>query len=150
MSDRGELSFREAPDFETPRDAGQDNEYALEVVATDGEGLRGTLEITVTVTELNEGPVVSGTATFTVNENQDLTGATYTASDPEATGGVTTTITWSTAGRDGGDFIIDRETGVHLHSAHCPTTSGLPIRTGTTSMRSPCAPTTAGTTALST
>ena len=111
VSDRGELSFREAPDFETPRDAGQDNEYALEVVATDGEGLRGTLEVTVTVTELNEGPVVSGTPTFTVNENQDLSGATYTASDPEAIAGVTTTITWSTAGRDGGDFNIDRETG---------------------------------------
>ena len=112
VSDRGELSFREAPDFETPRDAGQDNAYALEVVATDGEGLRGTLEVTVTVTELNEGPVVSGTPTFTVNENQDLSGATYTASDPEAIAGVTTTITWSTAGRDGGDFNIDRETGV--------------------------------------
>ena len=112
MSDRGELSFREAPDFETPRDAGQDNEYALEVVATDGEGLRGTLEVTVTVTEVNEGPVVSGTATFTVNENQDLSGATYTATDPEATGGVITTITWSVSGRDGGDFTIDRETGM--------------------------------------
>ena len=112
VSDRGELSFREAPDFETPRDAGQDNEYALEVVATDGEGLRGTLGITVTVTELNEGPVVSGTPTFAINENLDLSGATYTASDPEAIAGVTTTITWSTAGRDGGDFNIDRETGV--------------------------------------
>ena len=111
VSDRGELSFREAPDFETPRDAGQDNEYALEVVATDGEGLRGTLAVTVTVTELNEGPVVSGTATFTVNENQDLSGATYTASDPEAIAGVTTSITWSVSGRDGGDFNIDRETG---------------------------------------
>ena len=112
MSDRGELSFREAPDFETPRDAGQDNEYALEVVATDGGGLRGTLEVTVTVTELNEGPVVSGTATFTVNENQDLPSANYTATDPEATGGVITTITWSVSGRDGGDFTIDRETGM--------------------------------------
>ena len=39
-------------------------------------------------------------------------GATYSASDPEATGGVTTTITWSVSGRDGGDFTIDRETGV--------------------------------------
>ena len=111
VSDRGELSFREAPDFETPRDAGQDNEYALEVVATDGEGLRGTLGITVTVTELNEGPVVSGTPTFAINENQDLPSANYTARDPEATGGVTTTITWSVSGRDGGDFTIDRETG---------------------------------------
>ena len=111
MSGRGELSFREAPDFETPRDAGQDNDYNLEVVATDGGGLRGTFDATVTVSELNEGPVVSGTATFTVNENQDLSGATYTAMDPEATGGVTTTITWSVSGCDGGDFTIDRETG---------------------------------------
>ena len=73
--------------------------------------MRGTLAVTVTVTELNEGPVVSGTATFTVNENQDLSGATYIASDPEAIAGVTTSITWSVSGRDGGDFNIDRETG---------------------------------------
>ncbi len=112
VSDRGELSFGAGPDFETPRDTGQDNVYELEMVATDGQGLRGTLEVTVTVTEQNEGPVVSGTANFTVNENQDLPGATYTARDPEAVGGVTTTITWSTSGRDGGDFAIDRETGV--------------------------------------
>ena len=62
--------------------------------------MRGTLAVVVTVTELNEGPVVSGTATFTVNENRDLTNATYTAADPEATGGVSTTITWS-VGRHG-------------------------------------------------
>ena len=112
ISDDGGLSFGEAPDFETPRDTGRDNVYDLEVVATDGQGLRGTLELTVTVTALNEGPEVSGTATFTVNENQDLSNATYTARDPEAVGGVTTTITWSTSGRDGGDFTIDRETGL--------------------------------------
>ena len=111
MSDRGELSFRVGPDFESPQDAGQDNVYDLEVVATDGEGLRGSLAVTVTVTALNEGPVVSGTAAFTINENQDLSSAIYTARDPEAIGGVTTTITWSVSGRDGGDFTIDRETG---------------------------------------
>ena len=113
VSERGELSFRAGPDFETPLDTGQDNVYELEVVATDGEGLRGTLEVTVTVTAINEGPEVSGPATFTVNENQDLSnGATYTARDPEAVGGATTTITWSASGRDGGDFTIDRETGL--------------------------------------
>ena len=112
VSDRGELSFRAGPDFETPLDTGRDNVYELEVVATDGEGLRGTLEVTVTVTAINEGPEVSGTADYTVNENQTLTGATYTARDPEAVGRVTTTITWSASGRDGGDFTIDRETGV--------------------------------------
>ena len=112
MSDRGALSFRAEPDFENPRDTGRDNVYELEVVATDQQGLRGTLEVAVTVTELNEGPVVSGTATFTIDENQDLPNATYTAEDPEATGGVTTNISWRISGRDGGDFAIDSETGV--------------------------------------
>ena len=108
----GALSFGSTPDYETPVDSDSNNVYALTVVATDGGGLRGTFAVVVTVTELNEGPVVSGTAIFTVNENNDLTNATYSASDPEATGGVTTTITWSVSGRDGGDFTIDRETGV--------------------------------------
>ena len=108
----GALAFAASPDYEASVDSDSNNVYALTVVATDGGGLRGTLAVVVTVTELNEGPVVSGTATFTVNENRDLTNATYTAADPEATGGVSTTITWSSAGRDGGDFTIDRETGV--------------------------------------
>ena len=111
ISERGEISFRAEPDFEAPRDRGRDNVYDLEVVATDSQSLRGTLDVTVIVTALNEGPEVSGTAVFTVNENQDLPSATYTATDPEATVGVTTTITWSTSGRDGSDFTIDRETG---------------------------------------
>ena len=110
-SGRGLLAFAVPPDFERPQDADGDNIYDLEVVATDGAGLRGTLAVTVTVTALNEGPVVSGTAAFTINENQDLTGAVYTATDPEAILGVTTTITWSLSGRDGGDFTIDRDTG---------------------------------------
>ena len=112
IDENGALSFTGSPDYESPADSDSNNVYALSVVATDGGGLRGTFAIVVTVTELNEGPVVTGTASFTVNENQDLSGATYSASDPEATGGVTTTITWSVSGRDGGDFTIDRETGV--------------------------------------
>ena len=112
MSDQGALSFRAEPDFENPRDTGRDNVYELEVVATDEQGLRGTLEVAVTVTELNEAPTVSGTAAFTIDENQDLPNATYTAEDPEATGGVTTNISWHISGRDSGDFAIGRETGV--------------------------------------
>ena len=112
MSDRGALSFRAEPDFENPRDAGRDNVYELEVVATDQQGLRGTLEVAVTVTELNEAPTVSGTATFTIDENRDLPNATYSAEDPEATAAVTTNISWRISGRDGGDFAIDRERGV--------------------------------------
>ena len=112
IDENGALAFAGSPDYESPADSNSDNTYEITVVATDGGGLRGTFEVTVTVSELNEGPVVSGTATFTIDENQDLPGATYTATDPEAIGGVTTSITWSVSGRDGGDFTIDRETGV--------------------------------------
>ena len=106
----GALAFAASPDYEAPVDSDSNNVYALTVVATDGGGLRGTFAVVVNVTELNEGPAVSGTASFTVNENNDLANASYSASDPEATGGVTT-ITWSVSGRDGGDFTIDRDTG---------------------------------------
>ena len=112
IDESGALAFAGSPDYEIPVDSDSNNVYALSVVATDGGGLRGTFAVVVSVTELNEGPAVSGTASFTVNENLDLSGAAYTATDPEATGGVTTTITWSVSGRDGGDFTIDREAGV--------------------------------------
>ena len=53
---------------------------------------------------MNEGPeVTSGRSTFTINENEDLPNATYTAFDPEG-GDVTR---WSVAGTDGGDFTIE-------------------------------------------
>ena len=87
--------------------------YQVTVVASDGAN-RGTLDVTVTVTDVNEGPVVSGAAEFTIKENQHLPSSdtTYTALDPEAVGGVATAITWRLSGRDGGDFAIGRDSGV--------------------------------------
>ena len=108
---QGILTFSRPPDYEQPGDRDSDNVYQVKVVASDGTN-RGSLDVAVTVTPLNEGPVVSGRDSFSIDENQDLSGAGYTAVDPEATGGVTTTIRWSTSGRDGGDFTIDRESGV--------------------------------------
>ena len=108
----GVLTFSRPPDYEQPGDRDMDNVYEVTVVASDDGATRGTLDVTVMVTEQNEGPVVSGTAEFTVTENRDLPNAVYTAQDPEAVGGVTTVITWRLSGRDGGDFTIDRETGV--------------------------------------
>ena len=109
--DEGVLTFRAPPDYEQPADRDTNNVYQVTVVASDGAN-RGTLGVSVTVTEQNEGPVVSGTPEFTVVENRDVPNAVYTARDPEAVGGVTTAITWSLSGRDGGDFTIDRDTGV--------------------------------------
>ena len=115
--DQGVLTFSAPPDYEGPADSDRDNVYQVTVVASDGAN-RGTLDVTVTVTEQNEGPVVSGTAEFTINENRDLaqnqggSSTTYTAQDPEAVGGVSTAITWRLSGRDGGDFAIHRDSGV--------------------------------------
>ncbi len=112
LIDEGVLTFSAPPDYEQPADRDADNVYRVTVMASDGAN-RGTLDVTVTVTEQNEGPVVSGAPEFTINENRHLpSSAVYTARDPEAVGGVTTTIRWSVSGRDGGDFTIDRDTGV--------------------------------------
>ena len=109
--DDGVLTFGAPPDYEQPADSDRDNVYEVTVVASDGTN-RGTLGVAVTVTGQNEGPVVSGSAEFTVDENRDLPDAVYSAWDPEAVGGVSTAITWRLSGRDGGDFTIDRDMGV--------------------------------------
>ena len=103
MNEQGALSFREAPDYENPRDSGQDNVYELEVVATDSRGLTGELMVTITVTELNEGPEITGTPSYTIQEfHQSLANATYSATDPEGD----SISRWRLSGSDGGDFTI--------------------------------------------
>ena len=107
ISETGVLTFREGPDHETPADFDGDNEYLLKVVASDGNN-RGILPVTVIVTDVNEGPTVSGPTTFTINESQqlnenlDLPGATYNADDPEGD----PVTSWRLAGSDSGDFTI--------------------------------------------
>ena len=104
MSEQGALSFREAPDYENPGDSDRNNEYQLEVVATDSEGLTGELMVTITVTEVNEGPEITGTPTYTIQEfHQSLANATYSATDPEGD----SISRWRLSGSDGGDFTIN-------------------------------------------
>ena len=106
-SGRGVLSFEEPPDYDDPADDDDDNEYELTVVATDQTGHEANLSVTVTVTNVNEGPTVSGTAEYTVRENHELALGTYTARDPEDPGLEITR--WSVTGRDGGDFAINED-----------------------------------------
>ncbi len=47
-----QLALRTAPDYEAPTDANGDNIYEVTVEATDGQGGRGTLGVTMTVTDL--------------------------------------------------------------------------------------------------
>ena len=102
----GELTFRSAPDYESPADSDRDNEYLVTVVATDQGNLQGTLPVTVTVDDVNEAPTVTGIETTTFSENSVRSVATYRATDPERD-----TIDWSVSGTDRDDFEIS-ETGV--------------------------------------
>ena len=99
--DGGVLTFSNLPDYENPADSDTDNEYLVTVVASDGPN-RDTLDVTITVTDVNEGPEVAGLATRNVSENFDQVVATYTATDPE---GSEVTL-WTLGGSDSGDFTI--------------------------------------------
>ena len=118
-STTGALTFKSAPDYETPTDVGGDNTYVVTVKVQDN-GVTGdtarksdTHQVTVTVTNVNEAPVITtDSATFTdfiVDENTNTTTIikTYEATDVDAS----TTLTWSLEGTDASDFTIDSTTG---------------------------------------
>ena len=60
-----------------------------------------TIPVTITVTDVNEPPVVSGTSTTQYAENGTGVVATYTANDPE-----NDNIDWSPGGTDGSAFTM--------------------------------------------
>ena len=66
-----------------------------------------SLSVTVTVTDVNEGPEVSGTTSLSFTENQqtDRVLATYNGRDPEDPFADITR--WSLSGTDAGDFTIN-------------------------------------------
>ena len=111
----GALSFINAPNFEDKQDAGGNNVYDVTVKVTDAGVLSATRDVAVTVTNLNEAPVIttdSGTFTaFAVDENTETTAVikTYTATDVDAD----TTLTWSLEGNDAGDFAITKNAQGH-------------------------------------
>ena len=74
----GELTLRNVPDHERPADSNRDNVYEVTVRASDGS-LYGYLPVTVTVTDVNEAPVVTGDASPSVVENSSSIVSTYTA-----------------------------------------------------------------------
>src|SRR5262249_61908687 len=54
----GNLTFKSAPNFENPTDAGGDNTYDVTVKVSDGS-LSDTQAIAVTVTNVNEPPTIT-------------------------------------------------------------------------------------------
>ena len=107
FNDRDGLIFRTPPDYENPRDAGGNNEYDLRVIATDSGSRSDSLDVTITVTAVDEGPEIFGTTNYAVLEGQELTGATFSAIDPENPSILVSN--WRTVGADGGDFTITQD-----------------------------------------
>jgi DNA-binding XRE family transcriptional regulator len=69
-SNTGVVSFKAAPDFETPPDNGADNVYNINVIANNGD-LSNSQEVAITVTDVNETPVLKNPLLDqTTNENQ--------------------------------------------------------------------------------
>ena len=109
----GVLSFNAAPDYEQPADAGGNNVYEVTVEASDGTTSPATLDVTVSVTNVDE--VHTLTESFRVSsyaENGTGSVAQYRVTDPEGV-----IPMWSLAGADRGDFTIS---GGFLRFANTP------------------------------
>ena len=102
----GELTFNAAPDFEAP--IGGDNVYDVDVQVNDGDLLRDTQAIQVTVADVNDtAPVITSGAAFVIDENLTAV-TTVMATDADTVG----TLGFAIAGgADAGLFTIDAITG---------------------------------------
>ncbi len=77
----GVLTFKVAPDFESPNDVGTDNVYNVQVTVSDGNGGTAVQNLTVTVTNVSEGPVITnsaGVVTYTENKTAIVVDASVT------------------------------------------------------------------------
>ena len=111
-STSGVLTFKTAPDFESPTDTAPQNSYVVTVKVTDNGSptmLSDMHTITVNVTNVNEAPVITTSATTaSVLENSTAV-LTFSATDVDAS----TTLTWAVeSGNDGGKFNINSTSGV--------------------------------------
>ncbi|WP_281323412.1 DUF7507 domain-containing protein [Flavobacterium aestivum] len=114
--DTGELEFNPAsaaPDFENPKDVGLDNVYNVQVKVTDtATGFAAQQDIKVTVTNVNEAPVITsngGGLTVPINVPENKTDVTTViATDPDLPSQV---LKYRITGDDASKFEINETTG---------------------------------------
>jgi hypothetical protein len=90
----GVLSFVSPPDFENPTDAGADNTYFVQITANDGNGGLTNQNFGISVTDVNEAPVITSLTTFNVTEHTTSV-ETIASADPDFPA---QTITYSISG----------------------------------------------------
>ena len=95
--------------------------YRVTVQVTDGRDQNGdddsdviddTINVTITVTNVNEAPTVTGEATASFAENDSGAIATYTGTDPDRGD----TLTWSVSGTDSASFAMTERGRLHFAS----------------------------------
>ncbi len=117
-----ELKFKGSPNYEMPHDADSHNDYVVTVQVADNgiptdrtSTLNVSRTVTVSVQDVNDPPVVSGSQSPSEAEIEydantaDLTIVDYNYTDEDVPAD---TITWSKGGTDADDFTIDTNSGV--------------------------------------
>ena len=86
------LELNATPDYESPADANGDGVYEVTIRVTDANGSGETTEsdVTVTVLDVDEAPVIAGPAAVSFAEHSGSDVGRYSAADPE---GETATLT---------------------------------------------------------
>jgi uncharacterized protein YjiK/2',3'-cyclic-nucleotide 2'-phosphodiesterase (5'-nucleotidase family)/Ca2+-binding RTX toxin-like protein len=111
VSNTGVVTFKTAPNFEAPADAGANNVYDVRVVASNGTNTT-VQDVAISVTDVNEAPVITSngggdTAAVSVAENIAAV-TTVTSADPDA--GATKAYS-IVGGTDASKFTINAATG---------------------------------------
>jgi calcineurin-like phosphoesterase family protein/cadherin domain-containing protein len=113
VASTGVLSFASAPDFENPTDTNADNVYLVTVQVSDGNGGTDQQALSVTVTNVNEPPVISsdgGGASASLSKPENQTAVTdVNATDADAGDTLAYSIV---GGADASRFAIVSSTGV--------------------------------------
>jgi hypothetical protein len=86
ISSTGLITFKLSPDFESPQDADLNNEYLVEVKAQDDQGTTQQ-SVTISVTNVDESPIITSAATASFNEN--ATGTILDVNANDGDGGAT-------------------------------------------------------------
>jgi ribosomal protein S9 len=109
----GAVTFKVSPDFEAAGDSGANNVYDITVTASDGGLSSAARAVAITVTDVNDAPVITsngGGAAASINVAENTTAVTtVVATDAD----VGQTVTYSiTGGADSAKFSIVPGTGV--------------------------------------
>ena len=108
-STNGDLSFRETPDYESPTDTNNDNEYSFTLKAVDPSGASASTTVVVPVTNKRAELALSISTPIVVDENETFA-MTVAATISDTSNAVTYSI--GDAGGDEDLFKINQTTGV--------------------------------------